>query len=119
MNDKKKAFLILGTAVAFLVVMTVLVMLVLKFQLFNVENPQQPSEPASQGVVPDDSDDVQNDNEQQNGNGEENTQNPEGGKDEGGFKVTVDEEDEDDLQPGGGNTISFDDLLNAAQKNEG
>ena len=123
MLDKKKSLLILGTAVAFLVVMTVLILLVLKFQLFNFQDPQQPSEPAGQVMTPDGDQEQpndQNEEEKPSGNDEEVTQQPEGDKEEGGFKVTVDDEDDPELQPGqGGNSISFEDLLNAAQKNEG
>ena len=126
-TNKTNVLLIIASAVAFLVVLTILILLALKFDIFGVQNPQpqQTTAPASQTPAVD----TQNDGTQTDENAEkpDDSQGQEGNQNtskddekEGGLQVGVDDgnQEEENNPNEGDNTISFDDLLAAAGKNE-
>lgn len=126
-SNTRNTLLIIATAVAFLVVLTILILLALKFDIFGIQNTQtqQTTAPAGQTTVVDDQNDGtqtdENAEKPDDSQGQEGNQNTsEDDEKEGGLQVGVDDgnQEEENNPNEGDNTISFDDLLAAAGKNE-
>lgn len=117
--DKKNTLLIIGAAVAFLVVLTVLILLALKFDIFGVQNLQPTTASTTQNPGTQTPVDTEKPNDSEKNPTPDNPENPEGDaeENEGGLKVDVDENEDEDTDSE--QVIDFDDLLNAANKNSG
>ena len=117
--DKKNTLLIIGAAVAFLVVLTVLILLALKFDIFGVQNPQPTTAPTTQNPAVQTPVDTEKPNDTEKNPTPDNPENPEGDSEEDDDSLKVDVDEEEDKDVDSEQIIDFDDLLNAANKNNG